>query len=291
MFEIFTTREIVTGIYLLAFILGIAANKKVRKSAYKVVKVACSHQLVIPFVMLTIYAAIVVYGLTFFPFWQWIYLKDVVIWVLFVGVPICFNATDRRIEEHYFKNTVMKNFKFAVLVDFFINTFTFNFIVELLLQGLLIFLTLLQAVADTEEKYSNVKKMLDGLLAIIGIFLVYKTIKKAIEIYPLYDIEGWIISLMIPLLFSLLYVPAAHLMAVYSRYQLLFIRMSFKEAENRKIKISHRFRTIFRCGLSIRNISLFEAICVRRMYRMMAEEEFDSLIEEYTNRKKVVNHA
>lgn len=287
MLDLFTTREIAATIYIIPFILIVVLNKKIRNSAYKVIKVACSHQLIIPFIILLLYATIIVFGMTHFSFWKWIYLKDTIIWVLFVGVPVCFNATNRRIENHYFRNMVISNLKFSVLVEFFLNTFTFSLVTELILQAILIFLTLLQAISETKDKYHDVKKMLDAVLAIVGIVLLFKTVQNAIESYQEYDVEGWIISLLIPLIFSVLYIPAAHLLAVYSRYRLLFIRMRFKEDENWKIIAKHRAITFCLCRLSIKNIEEFEEMCIRRMYKKMDKEEFNKLIYDYRKRKKM----
>lgn len=227
--------------------------------------------------------------MTHFSFWKWIYLKDTIIWVLFVGVPVCFKATDRRIENHYFRNMVISNLKFSVLVEFFLNTFTFSLVTELILQAILIFLTLLQTVSETEDKYYDVKKFLDVVLAVIGIVLFYKTFQTALYFYPEYDVEEWVISLLIPLVFSLLYVPAAYLLAVYSRYQLLFIHMRFKEDENWKIIVRNRIITFYLCKLSIKNIAEFEKMCVKRMYKKMNKDEFNKLVYDYRNRKKVKN--
>lgn len=74
------------------------------------------------------------------PFWNWIYVKDITFWVLFVGIPTCFNSVTNKLEDHYFRNILIDNFKFTALVEFITGTFSFPLDVELILQPILLFL-------------------------------------------------------------------------------------------------------------------------------------------------------
>ena len=151
MFDIFSTREIVSGIYLLLIIILILIFKKTRTSALEVVKIACNKILLIPFIGILIYAGIFVYVFFKLPFWEWKYIKDIIIWIVFVGVPVCFKATNRKNDEQYFRNIVIDNLKFTTLVEFFISSFTFSLIGEFILQPILTFLLMLQVYAGIKE--------------------------------------------------------------------------------------------------------------------------------------------
>lgn len=285
MLDVFTTREIATGIYVIVFFLFVVLNNKFRASAFKIIKVKAifERQLVISFIIILLYASIILFCMTRFVFWKWIYLKDILIWVLFVGVPVCFKATDRKIESDYFRNMIIKNIKLSVFLEFFLNTFTFSLIIELVLQAVLIFLTLLQVIAQTKERH-RVKKKLDAILVLIAIILFYQTLQTTIAAYPKYDIEGYIINLLIPLVFSVIYVPVAYLMAVYSRYQLLFDRIRY----NKNI-IHYKMIVFFSCGLSIKNIVELEKIYIRYIDKNIDEKEFNSIIDKYRIENKTSN--
>lgn len=54
--QVFSTREIVTIIYISIIILYVFINKKIRSSAIDVLKCASSKKIVIPFFMIIIYA-------------------------------------------------------------------------------------------------------------------------------------------------------------------------------------------------------------------------------------------
>jgi hypothetical protein len=169
MFDIFSTREIATVLWLIIFIIWVFVNKETRKSAFDVIKIACSKKLLIPFVCMLIYAIALTFLFSLTHMWKWLYIKEIAIWVLLVGVPTCFGAVDPKIDKDYFKKIVIDNLKLVILVEFFISTFTFNIFVEIILMPTLTFLFVLDAFAGTKEEWKAVKVLTSYLLTIIGL--------------------------------------------------------------------------------------------------------------------------
>ncbi len=281
MFEIFSTREVVIYFYTLVFILYVFFSPKIRLSVINVIKSACTIKLVIPFIFMITYAALIVYALTQTPFWKWIYIKDIVIWVLFAGVPVCFNAVSKNIEDNYFRNIVIDNLKFLVLVEFFVGTFTFNLVVEFIMQPVLIFFILLEVVAGTKDQYKEVKKLMNWVVTISGFIILGFTINIAITSYSKFGNADNIVSFFIPIIFSLMYLPVAYGFAVYSKYEILFIRMSFKEPKDKKTIYKHRLKVISACRFSYKDICKFEKEYIKYMYVSMKHDEFNELINNF----------
>ncbi len=277
---VFSTREIAIGVYVLIFIIYIIANKKTHSASMKFIKSACTKKLVIPFLLMIIYASLFVYILTFFEFWNWIYIKDITIWVLFAGIPMCFNAVSKHIDKHYFRNMVKDNFKLTALIEFFTGTFTFNIIVELLLQPIIVFTVLLHTVASLKAGYKKVEKFMGYMMSLIGIIILVFTFKTAI--YSIGSVEGKdiIVSFCLPIILSVLYIPVAYFLAVYAKYELLFIRMSSKCPNDKKLIRKRQIEMFLICGLSYEKICRFEKECIKRMYITMKNDEFDSVIYE-----------
>lgn len=278
--ELFSNRELALGLYALIFIVWLLCNRKIRPSTINLIKSACHRQLTIPFFFMLCYAGTAVYGLSCLSFWKWQYLKDVVMWVLFAGVPICFNAVNTK-EEQYFRNIVIDNLKFTALVEFIFGTFTLSFIAELIIQPIILLLFLLQATAEKEEKNKAFKQFLDAIIAISGILLLYFTVKEAITSYIYLNVLDLLVSFLIPIIFSALYLPIAYLFAVYAKYQVLFIRMTFKSPKSKKLKRKHRWKVFFACGISYKQICRFEKEYVKRLYVSLPESEFIKLIQEF----------
>ena len=117
-----------TGFILLIYVL----IKNDKSIFFPVIKAACHIKLMVPFIFIVIMAITFVWACTFLPFRNWIYVKDITFWLLFVGIPTCFHSVGDKLETHYFRNILIDNFKFTALVEFITVTFTFPFAVELM---------------------------------------------------------------------------------------------------------------------------------------------------------------
>ncbi len=280
MLELFSNRELALGLYGLIFVTWLFCNRKVRPRTIDLIKSACHRQLSVPFFLMLCYAGVAVYGLSCLSFWKWQYLKDIIMWVLFAGVPICFNAVNTK-EEQYFRNIVIDNLKFTALAEFIFGTFTLSFIAELIVQPVVLLLFLLRAIAEKDEKNKAFKEFLDAVIAISGILLIYFTIKEAIISYIYLNVLDLLVSFLIPIIFSALYLPIAYLFAVYAKYQVLFMRMLFKSPKSTKLQRKHRWKVFVACGLSYKQICRFEKEYVKRLYVSLPESEFIKLIQEF----------
>lgn len=283
-FDPFTTREIATAIYIL--ILGIIAisSKKVRRSAINVIKAALSFRLVVPFCIMLAYACLLVLLFSKLSFWKGVFLKDISIWVLFAGVPMCYKAINHK-EKHFFRNSLLDNLKFTAIVEFITGTFTFSFVVELILQPVIAFLFLLQEVSKRDEKNAPVTKAIGTVLAFGGICLLYATIKQAIAEYTQLSAVDLLVSFSIPIVFSLLYLPFAYCFAVYAKYEETFMRMDFFTEEDRSIRKRHKYAVFKACGISYQQIYRFQKEYLNHLYRSMPEKDFCELIRLFLNKE------
>lgn len=281
MLTIFSTREIATAVWIAIALILCLLSSKIRKALLGVVKAACAPKLSIPFIGMLVYAAFFVFLLSFISFWKWKYIKDISIWVIFAGIPACYKAVGDKINEHYFRNMFLVNLKFVALIDFIVSTFTFSFIAELLILPSIVFLALLDAVAGTKPEYLLVKKLTSFLILSAGLAIIAFSLKEAISSYQTLGAIDLLVSFCIPIIFSALYIPVAYGFAVYAKYEMLFIRMSFKEPKDKKVKCNHRLAVLRVCKLSYKKIVRFEQEYVKNMYISMEQIEFDDLINKF----------
>lgn len=269
--------------------IDIFASSKIRQSAIDVIKAACTPKRAIPFIGMLIYALLLVFVLRLLPFWKMIYIKDIVLWVLFAGVPACFKAIERQIDEHYFQNMILDNLNFIVLIEFLFNTFTFNIVVELILLPAIAFFFMLDIVAGSKTEYLSAKKVITWIETFLGLAIIWLTFKEAWNSYYDFRIIDLLVSFFIPFIFSFLYMPIAYIFAIYAKYEILFLRMSFKEPKDKYIQKNHRKAVLMVCGLSYKRIYLFEKEYVSKMYISMKQNEFDELIKAFKQEIKMSN--
>lgn len=70
MFEIFSTREIATLVWFAALIVYVTVRSNGKMPFRDFLKALCNKLFIIPVLFLLVYAALLVYGLSQFPFWD-----------------------------------------------------------------------------------------------------------------------------------------------------------------------------------------------------------------------------
>ena len=107
-------------------------------------------------------------------------------------------------------------------------------------------------------------------------FLFYEKVVK-------WCIINTLVSFMIPIAYLILIIPLEYALELYSKYELLFLRMTFKEEKDKKTKIRHRVAIICSCRIYVRRVLLFQREYMGMMYVKMKDNEFEKLIREFRN--------
>lgn len=283
MFEIFTTREIAIGIWAVVFFSIMSMNKQVRISLIRVVKSALVPRLAIPAIAIYLYATLFCFGAAQCSVWEKEHYKDVFMWVTFVGMPICFGAVFKQAPE-YFKKAIIDNFKLTVLFEFVFSSFTYSLVAEMIIIFVVFWLNAMYTVANRTSGYKVTAHIIHKLLNIIYIAMLFATCKHAVENFRINQAPQMIISLIIPIVLSVLYIPISYTIGVYSNYFEAFIRMRFFEPQEKTVRFRHRIKAISACKFSIYKTRLLSQTCPKYMYASMPEEAFNCYMNSIKNR-------
>ena len=109
--------------------------------------------------------------------------------------------------------------------------------------------------------------------------MLYGTIKIGIRNYDILYASETIISFLIPVVYSILLTPLEYLLELYSKYEVLFFRLSRKEKGDKKI--IHRIAIILACNVSIKRVLKFKNEFLGKMYIGMQEDEFKKLVKDF----------
>ena len=98
----------------------------------------------------------------------------------------------------------------------------------------ILFLTLTQAVAQTDKKNEQVSKFLKNFLAFIGltffVIVVYMTFKNYQEVFTTHNL----FSFLLPPILTVLLIPFLYFLAVFMNYEELFNRLNALTNDNEK---------------------------------------------------------
>ena len=282
--DIFSTRELATafwtGIILVAVGMAIVTNKKARKSFIEVLKCFFGRKLRTLWEIYLLYIGGITFLFSRLPIWENIYLKD----IIFSGLTICMNAAAGEADEKYIFRVLKGNIRFTMVTELLLGTFTFGFWVELIIIPIITVIVLFDTVAEHKSDAIAVHKLLQGVIAFVGLCVILQTVRVGILEYRELNVINTLVSFFIPIVYLLLVTPLEYAFELYSKYEMLFIQMHFKEPSDKMVQRKRHLKVIKVCGLSVKRIMLFQKQCIPRMYISMPDVEFDLLISHLEDR-------
>lgn len=286
--DIFSTRELATafwtGIILVAVGMAIVTNKKARKSFIEVLKCFFGRKIGMLWEIYFLYIGIITFLFSRLPIWESIYLKDIIIWTLFSGLTICINAVAGEADEKYILKVLKDNIRFTMVTELLLSSFTFSFWVELIIIPITTVIVLFDTVAEHKSDAIAVHKLLQDVIAFAGLCVILQTVRVGILEYRELNVINTLVSFFIPIVYLLLVTPLEYAFELYSKYEMLFIQMHFKEPSDKMVQRKRHLKVIKVCGLSVKRIMLFQKQCIPRMYISMPDVEFDLLISHLEGR-------
>lgn len=282
--DIFSTRELATafwvGAILIAVGMAIVTNKKIRQGFIGVLKCFFNRKLRKLWEIYFLYIGIITLMFSRFPIWKNIYLKDIILWTLFSGLTICMNAVASEADEKYISKVLKDNIRFTVVTEFLLSTVTFSLWVELIIIPITTVIVLFDTVAEHKSDAIAVHKLLQDVMAFAGLCVILQTVRVGILEYRELNVINTLVSFFIPIVYLLLVTPLEYAFELYSKYEMLFIQMHFKEPSDKMVQRKRHLKVIKACGLSVRKIILFQKQCIPRMYVSMSDSEFEALISQ-----------
>lgn len=286
--DIFSTRELATafwvGAILIAVGMAIVTNKKIRQGFIGVLKCFFNRKLRKLWEIYFLYIGIITLMFSRSPIWKNIYLKDIILWTLFSGLTICMNAVAGEADEKYISKVLKDNIRFTVVTEFLLSTFTFSFWVELIIIPITTVIVLFDTVAEHKSDAIAVHKLLQDVMAFAGLCVILQTVRVGILEYRELNVTNTLVSFFIPIVYLLLVTPLEYAFELYSKYEMLFIQMHFKEPSDKMVRRKRHLKVIKVCGLSVKRIMLFQKQCIPQMYISMPDVEFDLLISHLEDR-------
>jgi hypothetical protein len=286
--DIFSTRELATafwvGAILIAVGMAIVTNKKIRQGFIGVLKCFFNRKLRKLWEIYFLYIGIITLIFSRFPIWKNIYLKDIILWTFFSGLTICINAVAGEADEKYILKVLKDNIRFTMVTELLLSTFTFSFWVELIIIPITTVIVLFDTVAEHKSDAIAVHKLLQDVIAFAGLCVILQTVRVGILEYRELNVINTLVSFFIPIVYLLLVTPLEYAFELYSKYEMLFIQMHFKEPSDKMVQRKRHLKVIKVCGLSVKRIMLFQKQCIPRMYISMPDVEFDLLISHLEGR-------
>jgi hypothetical protein len=212
-----------TGLGLLVLLY----RRDTRSSLAGVLKDLLSPKLLVMLVSLVAWIGLLAFLLYQVKLWRLTLLPETVLWFVGPGLVASFRLVEGK-NPAFFRQAMKALFGLTILLEFVMNLRPGPLLVELFLVPVLLVTVGVHAVAAGEPRHRSTRTAMDFLLALIGLTLLGYTIIGLAQAPERYTTLENLRELTLPLLLAIGYLPMAYLAALFTAYEVLFMRLHWK---------------------------------------------------------------
>lgn len=234
------------------------ASKSIRESIWDIVKILFGRTFLVIYAILFSYLGVMLHWLYSSEIWGLAQAKDVLFWTFSVAIISIFNTKKK--DSAYFSGVILDGLKWTAILEFVVNFYSFSLTVELVLIPFIIFLSLMQAVAETKTEYAALSKQLYNLLAIFGLMIICFTAYKTVTDSGSFFRFETLFDFFLPVLLTVLLIPFLYGLALFSEYESYFTYLNVITNKYDQVKETKRL------VLLTANFNLFKLGRIRKNF-------------------------
>ena len=284
-FESFNNRERAIVVWLLLFSLWILFRKDTRAAVFNVLKVFFDKKIISIVLGMILYTSLIVFSLYKLGLWNAFLLKDTIFWVIGTALVLLFNMNKATQNVSFFKETVFKAFRLVVILEFIINLYAFNFLVEMVLMPILVIIGGMSALTEIKAEYKTVKRFINSVLTVIGFFMVIYAVSSVITNYQTFVTLKNFNTLVLPPLLTLFYIPYLYLFALVMAYETLFVRLGIFIKDKHLLNFTKQ-RILLLCNLNLGKLNLFAQTYTREFMELNSQSAVRKLLSDFQLKNK-----
>jgi hypothetical protein len=217
--------------------------------------------------------------------WEDSLVNEGVYWFVATGFVLYFSVTRLAQEKGFLRRTTRRVLTFSVLAEVFVNLIVLPLWIELWFFPLITVLILMQVFMEGKAEYAPGKKLIDGLVAVIGLGLFTFVGISLITNPDQLDLAHLARLTVLPAWLTLFSLPFVYLLGLYVAYEQAFIRIDFfatDEADARRAKQAMIKRFHFRA----RRIGEFSGRWQKQLVEAAADGEPQQVMREFQRERE-----
>lgn len=264
---------------------------KLKVNLLDVLKSLFNKKLNILWITILLYNIFITIILSYSRYWNNIYIKDIVFWIVFSCITSTISVFDKK-KIFSLKKLILTNITVSALIEFIISELTLSYYLELILIGVFIPINFLFFVSRTKLEYKAAENVLKKILSLLNfIFFVYilKELYKSFNFLLLQ--ETWF-KFIIPLLYSILCCPLYYAFVILNDYE----NVSYKiqdyfvlenDIDRKHINKLKRRKLLMSCGLVHKKYIYFDNEFSKKMRLAKTKDKVNTVLREFKSAYKI----
>lgn len=241
----FNTREIATGIWLLATVIALLLWKETRSSLLQVARAAVRWNLLALFGSFVLYVAALSWILAEARLWTLAQLVPTILWLLLSGTALLARSLTIKEDEPFFRRLVFDSFTITAVFEFIVVAHTFSLHVELLFVPVFVVLGVFLGVSQTKEKFRPARIFLETIISLIVLVLLWHSLSGIWDGPDQFFTTQNGRNFLLPIFLIIGSIPAFYLWYCISNFQTASIHIGMKTFQSDELKRYAKRRFFF----------------------------------------------
>ena len=281
--EVFSNREIAIGIWIviatMIAIMILTFGKSIRQSFKSILSALFCKAFLIIYTLIILYTIGCVELLRLLEVWDNSQIKNVIIWLITVGLVQFFRMGKIDKDPKYFYHSFVDNFKILVTLQFVTWVYSFSLFVELMLVPSLFLLSAIQVYTNFKEEHRLLNKVVGRIIELIGfVIIIFTMYKLCTQFYEFASVKT-LLDLIVPTYLSIMILPFYYLLSLYMKYEVVLSQIS-----DQSLKGYFLFRMIRYIGFRKKPIDLL--LFYKHSKGMNNRNDVDLLVRELKEQLK-----
>ena len=261
--QIFSTRELSLIIWIAIGLLIGLYSKSFRSLLKQLILTFLKSRILPVFLLFSIYTISLIYLFGMFHLWDITLLKDTIFWFISVALLLFFTINNAK-NTGFFKKAFIETFKLTIVIEYIVNLYTFNLIVELMLFPILLIMFIIPVVTESNPNQKQLGEKIKSLSSFFGLIIfIIIIIKSVIEFNVLASINN-IYSFLLPLIMTMLILAFLYFLALFINYEELWTR----------IKILYKYQDLYlKMKTPLFCVALFDINKLQRISKNLNKQE------------------
>lgn len=236
--------------------------------------------------------------LSYSRYWNNIYIKDIVFWVVFSCVTSTISIFDKN-KIFSFKKLIVTNITVSALIEFILSELTLSYYLELFLIGIFLPINFLFLVSQTKLEYKATENVLKKILSLLNlIFFVYILRELYRSFNFLLSQETWF-KFIIPFIYSILCCPLYYAFIILNDYEKVSHKIQDhfvleNDIDRKYINKLKRRKLLMTCGVVHKKYIYFDNEFSQKMGLASTEDKVKEIMGEFEESyksysKKIIN--
>jgi hypothetical protein len=220
-------RELAMGIWSIVFFVWIfrKADAKTFDALKALVKAALAKSIVITFGLLLAYSLALIPLLDSVGLWRADQIKNFSFWFFTFAILYLSKLKSIETDPYYFSNAIKNAVKISAILQFILSIHTFDLWLELIVVPSVTLIIIMAEFAKRDPEHQIVVKAANNILVFVGFLVIGFTIHKLLTNFGEFAKPKTFYDFVVPTLLSILLLPYYYLLAMYSTYERIFIRL------------------------------------------------------------------